>query len=345
MSLSEIVAFKNQLDDSPSIPLVKLTADQDLLKIIYLAEIQTFMSEEYKTDLVLTRSQLQDAFDNVGLAVEKFKEQVKKNISQQEIHFYEQSYKLYVNTQLAHQRHGYYNSTTTYIDEYGIVRLITEENKKKYVAKFNASILNQQLGISDDTTRIIESRVSSYANWQYPAAVLRPNLKYFINILVASDPLYLIDEHMDLLSPTINEFNQQYQNILRQYVINELPNQPILDKLPTNQFMLFLAYNYFNYKPFEVIKQYLEEIFQALRPGGVLAMTFNDCDRHTAVRLAENSVACYTPGHVVLNMIKNIGYKHIFQHEDGPMTWVELQKPGNIVSIRGGQTLAKINQK
>jgi hypothetical protein len=345
MLLSEIVAFKNQLDNSPSIPLVKLTADHDLLKIIYLAETQTFVPEEYKLALDLTRTQLQDAFDNIGLAVEKFKEQVNKCISQQEIHFYEQSYKLYLNTQLSHQKFGYYNSPTPYLDDYGNVRLVTEENKKKYSDDINTRILNQQLEISDDTLKIMESRVSVYADWRYPSAILRPNSKYFINTLVASDPLYLLDEHMDLLSPIINEFNQQYQNRLRPYVINELPNRPILDKLPTNQFMLFLAYNYFNYKPFEVIKQYLEEIFQVLRPGGVLAMTFNDCDRHTAVRLTENTSACYTPGHVILSMIKNIGYKHIFQHKDGPMTWIELQKPGSMASIRGSQTLAKINQK
>ena len=101
MSLAEIVAFKNQLDDSPSIPLVKLMADHELLKIIYLAGNQSFIQEEYKIDLDQTRIQLQYAFDNFGLAVEKFKEQVKKSISQQEIHFYEQSYKLYFDKLLA----------------------------------------------------------------------------------------------------------------------------------------------------------------------------------------------------------------------------------------------------
>ena len=116
--------------------------------------------------------------------------------------------------------------------------------------------------------------------------------------------------------------------------------------MPDNQFSFFLAYNYFNYRPFEIIQQYLIEIYQKLRPGGVLAMTFNDCDRQSALLAVNQSFASYTPGHVIFNMAKTIGYKQIFQWNDtGPTTWIELQKPGNLSSTKGGQPMAKINHK
>jgi hypothetical protein len=72
-------------------------------------------------------------------------------------------------------------------------------------------------------------------------------------------------------------------------------------------------------------------------------MTFNDCDNEKAVRLAETYYACYTPGKMVREIASRIGYEIYFNWNDSvPTTWLELQKPGTLTSIRGGQALAKI---
>ena len=73
--------------------------------------------------------------------------------------------------------------------------------------------------------------------------------------------------------PALQRFNTLYQQRLRAYVIHEQENTAIMAKIPNNQFAVCLAYNFFNFKPFEVIKQYLEEIYCKLLPGGVLIMT------------------------------------------------------------------------
>jgi predicted methyltransferase len=41
-------------------------------------------------------------------------------------------------------------------------------------------------------------------------------------------------------------------------------------KLPDAQFGLVFAYNYFNFRPFEMMKKYFAEIYQKLKPGGML---------------------------------------------------------------------------
>lgn len=75
-------------------------------------------------------------------------------------------------------------------------------------------------------------------------------------------------------------------------------------------------------------------------------MTFNDCDNEKAVRLAENYYACYTPGRLVRAMAEQIGYEIYFVWNDNvPTTWIELQRPGTLATLRGGQTLAKIVHK
>jgi hypothetical protein len=129
-------------------------------------------------------------------------------------------------------------------------------------------------------------------------------------------------------------------------VVNERHTNSILAKIPNEQFGLCLVYNFFNFRPFEIIKQWLWEIQVKLRPGGILIMTINDCDRDTAVMLVESHFACYTPGYLILDMVQSMGFEVLATwNNDGPMTWIELRKPGELTSLRGGQTLAKIVSK
>ena len=65
-----------------------------------------------------------------------------------------------------------------------------------------------------------------------------------------------------------------------------------------------------------------------------------------AVRLAESYYACYTPGRMVKAIAQRIGYEIYFIWNDGgPSTWIELQKPGALTTLRGGQALARIVHK
>ena len=347
MKLSEIVAFKNQLDSIKQIALIKLTADIELLKIIYLAENQYIVDKQYIDNLLQTRMQLHTSFDNMHIALTQFVQQIEKSIAEKEIEFYQKSYGNYWNKILNNDRFGYYDKyvfVKTTMQNAEIV-LPAPEKRLQYAQDTNTIILNNQLALSDNVFDTIKGRITAYASWKYPAAVFRPTTNPFMNIMVASDPLYLIDDHSELLTLAVNKFGEAYQNRLRQYITSEYAHS-ILNKLPNNQFTFFLIYNYFDLKPIEFINRYLEELYQKLRPGGTIGMTFNNCNKSNAVIQAEKGLAYYTPGNIVLSIAKNIGFQQVFYLDDsGPTTWVELQKPGNLTSIRGGQTLAKIHHK
>jgi SAM-dependent methyltransferase len=310
MKLSELVAYRNQLDALSSVPTLK-TASLELDKILHLVGTQPELMTSFTHNLDSQYANIQQAFVKFEDDLNNLKSQLAQQIAQAERPWFQESYTLY-------------------------------EGELMQGAK---SILELRkpntLG-----TEPFQDRLNQYANWKYSALIIRPGLETFIENMVAYDPLYLVDLSHDYLTPAMNKFNEQYQNRLRPYVVSERLDQDILAKIPDNQFGMCLAYNYFNFRPFEILKKYLTEIYQKLKPGGILAFTFNDCDRPSAVSLVERYYCCYTPGYLVRELAISTGYEIVYSWNDpGPTTWLELRKPGELTSFKGGQTLAKIVPK
>jgi len=70
---------------------------------------------------------------------------------------------------------------------------------------------------------------------------------------------------------------------------------------------------------------------------------FYDCDRTAGIKLVDQNYACYTPGGLILELARHLDFEvEFFYHDRGPSSWVELKKPGQLTSLRGGQTQAKI---
>lgn len=204
-------------------------------------------------------------------------------------------------------------------------------------------IFGRRLRISERDRELILGKVLRWGDWQYPGMCIRPASEDWIDHLVPLDPMYLVDQRMELMIPTKEKFHLQYQQRLRLYTVKETLGLPILADLPARQFALIFAYNFFNYRPIELINQYMEEMFQLLRPGGVLFMTYNDCDQAQGVGLCENHLMAYTPGTLLVQQAQRVGFE-IQERYTGEMdaAWVELRKPGDLASLRAGQTLAKI---
>lgn len=207
----------------------------------------------------------------------------------------------------------------------------------------NEYILNRKLHCDAESTELLYGRILHFSDWRIPGLIFRPAVEKHIEHLVPLDPLYLVDNNFDLLQPAVQQFTPEYRRRLRQYTVSESVGRPILSALPDNQFGYCFAYNYFNFKPMEIICQYLDELWKKLRPGGVFFFTFNDCDRSHGVALAERHFMCYTPGSMIKDHAESLGFEVSHRHIGlGDIAWLELTKPGDIKSIRGGQTLAKI---
>ena len=160
------------------------------------------------------------------------------------------------------------------------------------------------------------------------------------------DPLYLVDQHEDLLAPAMTKFSAEYQQRLRPYTIDDRADGELMTLLPNRQFGFVFAYNYFNYKPLDVICRYLDELYEKLRPGGRIIFTYNECEHASGVILAEKSFMCYTPGGRIRSYAESIGFEFEYQNTlEANAAWFEFKRPGDIVSLRGGQNMAKIMPK
>jgi hypothetical protein len=205
---------------------------------------------------------------------------------------------------------------------------------------------NKPIQRSAELNTMLKNRIATYCDWHHPAMIIHPMSEPFLQEMTASDPLYIVDESHYLIEPAMSQFVPGYQNRLRPYVIEESFDQPILSRLPDQQIGFCLIYNYLDYRPFELVKKYLEEIYQKLLPGGVVGMTFNDCDRYQAMQAVEQGITGYTPGSLVRGWAKYLGFEEVFCYQnDSPSVWVEFKKAGEIMSLRGGQSLAKILPK
>jgi SAM-dependent methyltransferase len=309
MKLSDLIAYRNYLDKTSAVNIGK-TANADLEKIMHLVSTNKVQVPGMVENIKTQQQILQKNFADFEAILDQLRSQIKNEISQCESACFVESYRLY-EEEMCHET-------------------------PEYILKRGASV-------SPESRVALQTRLLNYTNWQHAGLIIRPALETFIFDMVSFDPLYIVDEKYELLEPAMSKFPAQYQQRLRPYVINEREDEAMLLKVPDAQFGLCLVYNLFNFRPLEVIKRYLIEIHQKLKPGGVLIMTFNDCDREKAVMLVESSFACYTPGSMVKNLAQTLGYEILYSwHDDGPSTWLELRKPGTLTTFKGGQSFAKV---
>lgn len=249
---------------------------------------------------------------NTRKALEVYKDFLKKEIKKMEVDYYVKSEEIYYDS-----RHD----TPKYI------------LKRR---KLSLSLKNEEI------REIFFSRVSHYNRWQYPAIEIRPAFGQITDIIKGCDPLYLVDTDEKLLDNVKTRWTPTYQRRLRYYTINET-NKNLFHALPDNQYGFVVSVDFFNYKTINIINNYLLEIFQKLRPGGTFMFNYNNCDLPYAARNVENNFCCYTPGHKLVELAKNAGFE-ITRQEDQfeNISWLELKKPGELTSIKGGQTLGEI---
>lgn len=312
MKLSELVAYKNQLDNLSS-RSAQREVELGLGKITHLVGTQSIQLSNFKQQLDTQYDAINQHIDQFEIQLNELKKSVKLQIELEEKYWFQESYRLY------------------------------DQEMRNDSAEH---ILNRRPVLDDETENVLRVRVQNYVDWQHPGMIIQPGLEKFVEDMVGYDPLYLVAQQHDLLVPAFDRFPEEYQRRLRLYTVREELNSEILEKIPNEQIGLCLVYNFFEFKPFEIVRKYLTEIYQKLKPGGTLIMTFNDCDRDKAVKLAEQHYACYTPGAMVRQFAATVGYNQIFSwNNNGPTTWLELRKPGTLTSLRGGQTLAKIVHK
>jgi len=316
MILSDLVNYKSTVDRL-STNDIKEHVRQELDKI--LGDVNKNVNEfaiEY-SELDSVADQILQNFKTFEKVLDELKKHLKSYVREQEIPYLQKSYQQYEESLKL--------DTPEYItDRYLFNQLIYKpEIKEEYSA-----------------------RIVMHSSWKYPGLIVRPEDGFFVDNMIASDPLYIADEHRDLFLLVKQKWNKTFQDRIRYKLFDE-SREEIYRDFPKNQFGLIVLTNFFNFKPFEIIKKHLIELKSLCRPGGVIIFTYNNCDYSSAVKNVENGLHSYTPGSIIEIMVIGLGFEILksVNYSEYNVSWLEIKNPGELTSMRGGQSLAKIITK
>lgn len=255
-------------------------------------------------------------------------------------------------------------------DEYG------DEHKKQWHARFIDGFF-RDFFVTTEISKLVKTRISQYVDWHYP--VLQFGCRYngqeprkpksefttlasrqndpdlFLEVsngLVGGEPLYVCDFNTKSMKQCVEKFNPEYQQKICQYKIKNKGSD--FSELPQGQFSFILCWNVFNYATIEVIKQYLTELTKLLRPGGVIMMSYNNCDIMESMLLTELKMASYMPKRHLVSLCEELSFDIIASYDivneldELPFThisWLELKKPGNLDTTKAHTVLGQIIAK
>jgi hypothetical protein len=193
------------------------------------------------------------------------------------------------------------------------------------------------------------------ATWKYPTLIVNPIDKGLIDCAVASDPLYitydpLYDFNHSILNRLILKFPQIYQNRLRIY---ELENYNF-SALPKEQFSAIVNWNILNQFDLFKLQEYLSNICNLLRPGGVVLTNlylttagdnddwefFDQIAINTLISICKKIGFNLNASDIIVTAINSS--MHIpFNYA----CWITMRKPGTLSTVKAHQAMAKIIEK
>jgi hypothetical protein len=312
MKLSDTVAYLNLLDslDIASECSIATSKLNHITHVVTEYAGQDIMSSE---SIVKTYHEISGTIAKFSAQLETLKQDLRSEIAQQEKKYLDDSLRVY---------------------------------REEMIHDSPRMIVNRRMRIDNEDDIVLRNRLKNLTDWRLPGMIIRPGIETYIEDMVPLDPLYVVDHDELLMRRAIENFTPEYRRRLREYVINDWGDGPILAQLPDNQFGTIFAYHYFNHKPIPIICKFLDEFYQKLRPGGSVLMTYNNCDRAHGVIRAEHAWMLYTPRRLIESHALDLGFELASAYDGkGDVSWLEFRKPGDIVSLRGGQTLAKVLAK
>jgi predicted methyltransferase len=92
------------------------------------------------------------------------------------------------------------------------------------------------------------------------------------------------------------------------------------------------------------MKQYLKQIYAAMRPGGIFMFSYNDGDTPAGAGMAENFAQTYMPKSMLKPLCESVGFDIDGEFDfETNISWLEVKKPGQLQTVKAHQVLGEIN--
>jgi SAM-dependent methyltransferase len=212
----------------------------------------------------------------------------------------------------------------------------------KLELKYNAieNIRNiRVMKISDEVHGEVLSKIRLYTSWKYPALEIGCRDGEWTQHMVAADPLYIVDHYREFTESATRNFTEEYRRRIRVYLTQGCD----MSALPQNQMGFVFCWNFLNYCSLDTIKEYLKEVKNLLRPGGIFLFSYNDGDRSGGAGMAENFFMSYMPKSMLIPLCESLGYEIVTDEaRDMSISWLEIRKPGTLETVKAHQVMGEI---
>lgn len=226
-------------------------------------------------------------------------------------------------------------------------KIVYEHNCKLPRLEKLSRLKDSDLLYNEESKKILISRIRNNVSAGYACCQIQPGYGEITKEIVAGTPLYIMEEEDFPSVVNTDFFNEIMTKRINWYSYHENHDDP-MHKLPQGQIGCFIVVDFFNSKTVEVIQKYLKSIYTALRPGGVVIFTYNNCDYPKGLDKVDDMYYCYTTEEEMTALCEEVGYKLVdsvtrgYDELDNGISWLEIKKPGELTTIRAGQGLAQI---
>jgi hypothetical protein len=177
MKLSQLVGYLNLLESNELAPDYH-AAIRRFQEIAHVVENHSVQISNHTHNLLLKIDNIKKELSDTSDVLENLKKDIRQQISVLEADQYQNSQRLY---------------------------------EQEMCYETNEYILNRKLNANDKDKILITACLYRYTDWRLPGLIIRPGREKFIEDLVPLDPLYLVDQHQDLLTPSMNGFTPEYK--------------------------------------------------------------------------------------------------------------------------------------
>jgi SAM-dependent methyltransferase len=172
----------------------------------------------------------------------------------------------------------------------------------------------------------ISKTIGYYSDWRWAGIELNPSNGILTSSMLACDPLYIYKGNVVDTDNVKNKFNSFFAEKRLMFCDH-------FHHLPQQQLGLAVSINCYEFWPLDPIKQEMQNVYKALRPGGHYIFTYNDCEKMAGLDFCTNDYRAYNTQTLMSNMVYGLGFDIVKEqcYRDA-QTWMVVKKPGDLTS-------------